>query len=166
MSMLASTVELEDASAAQVLQRLRADAAVEYVSIDRRRFPHATNPNDPLFLNQWYLKDTEPSAVNAIAAWDREVGSAGVVIAVLDTGVLYDHPDLGRGDRGGKLLPGYDFVSLQHMTNDGDGRDANPSDPGDWVDSTDKARYGIHQLRHRGQLLAWHAGGRDDRCAD
>ena len=138
-SMLASIVELEDASAAQVLQRLRADAAVEYVAIDRRRYPHATNPNDPLFLNQWYLKDTEPSAVNAIAAWDREVGAAGVVVAVLDTGVLYDHPDLGRGDRGGKLLPGYDFVSLQHMTNDGDGRDANPSDPGDWVDSTDKA---------------------------
>ncbi len=54
--MLASTVELEDASATQVLQRLRADAAVEYVSIDRRRYPHATNPNDPLFLNQWYLK--------------------------------------------------------------------------------------------------------------
>ncbi|HEU5136303.1 MAG TPA: S8 family peptidase [Steroidobacteraceae bacterium] len=138
-SMLASTVDLDDADAAQVLQRLRADAAVEYVAIDRRRFPHATNPNDPLFLNQWYLKDTEPSAVNAIGAWDREVGSAGVVVAVLDTGVLYDHPDLGRADRGGKLLPGYDFVSLQHMTNDGDGRDANPSDPGDWVDSTDKA---------------------------
>ncbi len=66
------------------------------------------------------------------------VGSTGVVIAVLDTGVLYDHPDLGRGDRGGKLLPGFDFVSASHMTNDGDGRDANPSDPGDWVDSSDK----------------------------
>ena len=138
-SMLASTVELEDAGTAQVLERLRADAAVEYVSIDRRRYPHATNPNDPLFLNQWYLKDTEPSAVNAIGAWDREVGSAGVVVAVLDTGILYDHPDLGRADRGGKLLPGYDFVSLQHMNNDGNARDVNPSDPGDWVDSTDKA---------------------------
>ena len=138
-SMLASTVELQDANAAQTLERLRSDAAVEYVSIDRRRFAHATNPNDPLFINQWYLQNTEPAAVNAIDAWDREVGSTGVVIAVLDTGVLYDHPDLGRGDRGGKLLPGYDFVSLQHMTNDGDGRDANPSDPGDWVDSTDKA---------------------------
>jgi serine protease len=138
-SMLASTVELGDASTAQIIERLRADAAVEYVSIDRRRFPHATNPNDALFVNQWYLKDTEPSAVNAIGAWDREVGSQGVVIAVLDTGVLYDHPDLGRADRGGKLLPGFDFVSAQHMTNDGDGRDADPSDPGDWVDSTDKA---------------------------
>lgn len=138
-SMLASTVELGDASAAQILERLRADAAVEYVSIDRRRFPHATTPNDTLFVNQWYLKDAEVSAVNAIGAWDREVGSTGVVIAVLDTGVLYDHPDLGRADHGGKLLPGHDFVSASHMNNDGDARDADPSDPGDWVDSNDKS---------------------------
>jgi len=136
--MLASTVELADSSAAQVLERLRADPAVEYVAVDRRRFPQATTPNDSLFVNQWYLKDVEVSAVNAIGAWDQEVGSTGVVIAVIDTGVLYDHPDLGRADRGGKLLPGYDFVTQSHMTNDGDARDANPSDPGDWVDSTDK----------------------------
>ena len=137
-SMLASTIELGDASVAQVLERLRADPAVEYVSIDRRRFPHAT-PNDTLFANQWYLRNTEVSSVDAIGAWDREQGSTGVVIAVLDTGVLYDHPDLGRGDHGGKLLPGYDFVSQAHMTNDGDGRDNNPSDPGDWVDAADKS---------------------------
>ena len=135
--MLAGTIEVGDSSAAQILERLRADPAVEYASVDRRRYPHAT-PNDALFGNQWYLKSTEVSAVNAVDAWDREAGSTGVVIAVLDTGVLYDHPDLGRADHGGKLLPGYDFVSASHMTNDGDGRDANPSDPGDWVNSNDK----------------------------
>jgi len=137
--MMAGNIELSDLSAAQVLEQLRADAAVEYVAIDQRRYPHATNPNDVLFTNQWYLKDTEVSAVNAIGAWDTDRGSAGVVIAVLDTGVLYDHPDLGRGDRGGKLLPGFDFVAPDHMSNDGDTRDADPSDPGDWIDSTDKA---------------------------
>ena len=68
-------------------------------------------PNDTLFNSQWYLSATEVSAVNAVNAWDRELGSTGVVVAVLDTGVLYDHPDLGRGDRGGKLLPGFDFVN-------------------------------------------------------
>ena len=101
------------------------------------------------------------SAVNAIGAWDREVGSTGVVIAVLDTGVLYDHPDLGRADRGGKLLPGFDFVTASHMTNDGDGRDADPSDPGDWVDSTDKANTALCELRDlgaaRGMARAWPA---------
>ena len=152
--MLASTVELGDASSTAALERLRTDPAVEYVTIDQRRFPQATNPNDTLFVNQWYLKDTEPSAVNAIGAWDREVGSTGVVIAVLDTGVLYDHPDLGRADRGGKLLPGFDFVSLSHMTNDGDGRDANPSDPGDWVDSSDKANSAFTNCDTTGS--SWH----------
>jgi serine protease len=138
-TLLASSIELSDAGATVALERLRADTAVEYVAIDHRRFPHATSPNDPLFANQWYLKNTEVSAVDAIDAWDRELGSVGVVIAVLDTGVLYDHPDLGRGDHGGRLLPGFDFVSASHMTNDGDGRDADPSDPGDWIDSADKA---------------------------
>jgi serine protease len=138
-SLIASTVELRDSSTAQMLERLRADDTVEYVVIDQRRFPHATNPNDTLFTNQWYLKNTEVSAVNAIDAWDIERGSAGVVIAVLDTGVLYDHPDLGRADRGGKLLPGFDFVIAEHMANDGNARDSDPSDPGDWIDAADKA---------------------------
>jgi subtilisin family serine protease len=43
--------------------------------------------------------------------WDITTGSKGVVIAVIDTGVLFDHPDLLRAGTGGKLLPGYDFVS-------------------------------------------------------
>jgi len=152
--MLASTVELGDVSAVQVLERLRADPAVEHVSLDRRRFAHATTPNDSLFANQWYLQNTEVSAVNAIGAWDRELGSTGVVIAVLDTGVLYDHADLGRADRGGKLLPGFDFVTASHMTNDGDGRDSNPSDPGDWVDATDKANTEFANCETSGS--SWH----------
>jgi serine protease len=138
-SMVANSVALDGATADEVLARLRSDPAVEYVARDHRRFPHVTQPNDPLFGGQWYLKDTEVSAVDAINAWDRELGRNGVVIAVVDTGVLYDHPDLGRADRGGKLLPGYDFVSAAHMTNDGNGRDADPSDPGDWVNATDRA---------------------------
>ncbi|MEO8061958.1 MAG: S8 family serine peptidase [Pseudomonadota bacterium] len=137
-SMLASSVDVAETSAADALERLRADAAVEYAVPDRRRFAQATNPSDPLFSGQWYLKNTEVSSVDAIGAWDTEIGSTGIVIAVLDTGVLYDHPDLGRGDSGGKLLPGYDFVSGTAQANDGGGRDADPSDPGDWIDANDK----------------------------
>jgi len=131
-TMLASHVELAGASREQVLERLRQDPQVEYVALDRRRYPHATNPNDALFSGQWYLKATEVSAVNAINAWDEGQGTNGVIVAVLDTGVLYDHPDLGRGDHGGKLLPGYDFVSGVAQANDDTGRDADPSDPGGW----------------------------------
>jgi serine protease len=137
-SMLASTVDLGDSSPEQVLERLRADPAIEFAVPDHRRFAQAT-PNDPLFAGQWYLQNTQVSAVNAVAAWDRELGRSGVVVAVLDTGVLYDHPDLGRGDAGGKLLPGYDFIASAINANDGDGRDANPSDPGDWVSDSDRS---------------------------
>ena len=135
---MAGKVALEGRTATEALDQLRADPAVAYAVLDRRRFAQVTNPNDTLFSGQWYLKDTEVSAVNAIGAWDTELGSTGIVIAVLDTGVLYDHPDLGRGDAGGKLLPGYDFVSGTAQANDGGGRDANPSDPGDWIDANDK----------------------------
>ena len=138
-TMLASHVEAAGASRDQILERLRADPQVEYVALDRRRYPHATNPNDTLFRGQWYLKATEVSAVNAINAWDQERGTNGAVVAVLDTGVLYDHPDLGRGDHGGKLLPGFDFVSGMAQANDEDGRDDDPSDPGDWITSTDQS---------------------------
>ncbi len=118
------------------LERLRGDPAVESVSLDARRFPHAV-PNDSLFTNQWYLQAAEVSAVNAVGAWDREVGSNGVVVAVLDTGVLFGHPDLARTSAGGKLLPGHDFVGAPR-SNDGDDWDADPADPGDWIDSDDR----------------------------
>ena len=57
-------------------------------------------------------------------AWLR-ANPAPVVVAVLDTGITA-HPDLL-----GRVLPGYDFVSDVDYANDGDGRDADPSDPGD-----------------------------------
>lgn len=136
-AVMAASIDLADRAEDQALEALRADPSVEYVSIDRRRYPHAA-PNDPLFAGQWYLQNTETSAVNAVGAWDSELGSAGIVVAVLDTGILYDHPDLGRGDAGGRLLPGFDFVSGTLQANDGNGRDSNPTDPGDWIDDDDK----------------------------
>jgi serine protease len=136
-SMIASTVDLTDTTEAAALERLRADPAVEFASPDRIRYAHAT-PSDPGFAGQWYLRAAEVSAVNATVAWDSELGRAGIVVAVLDTGVIYDHPDLGRGDLGGRLLPGFDFVSSTLRGNDGDGRDADPSDPGDWLNDADK----------------------------
>jgi len=124
------------------LERLRADADVVYASPDLRRHIHALT-NDPLLDTQWYLSNAQPAATRSIAAWDLSTGSPDIVVAVLDTGVRFDHPDLGRVADGGKLLPGYDFVANAAFSNDGDARDADPSDPGDWVDDTDRAQPGF-----------------------
>jgi serine protease len=137
---------------ATTLAKLNAQADVEFAVADERRFAHAL-PNDPLFTatsgrtGQWYLNSLEVAATNALNAWNYSTGGgsgSGVIVAVVDTGVRYDHPDLLKAENGGKLLPGYDFVSCDQTpcsgsgqtfltANDGDGWDADASDPGDWV---------------------------------
>lgn len=82
-------------------------------------------PNDTFYASdQWNLYDSY--GIHAPGAWDIERGSAGQVIAVLDTGILA-HQDLDPG----RILPGYDFVSDPVSGGDGDGRDADATDPGD-----------------------------------
>ena len=135
-------------TADSVLARLQSTPDIEYAVPDRRRYRHAL-PDDPLYSGQWYLQTAQPAAIAASNAWDVTTGSTGTVIAFIDTGVRFDHPDLQRAEQGGRLLPGYDFVSADPKAsasqpdtflgaNDGNGWDADPSDPGDWVNSTDK----------------------------
>ncbi|WP_130483660.1 S8 family peptidase [Sphaerotilus mobilis] len=100
------------------------DNAVEYVELDRILTAQWL-PNDPQFINQWDLSDAT-AGLNLPAAWDLGRG-AGVVVAVIDTGVR-PHADLSAN-----LLPGYDFISMTTVANDGNGRDADASDPGDWA---------------------------------
>lgn len=119
--------------------RLAQDPDVEYAEVDRRARRTAV-PNDPRFasvggngpaVGQWYLKAPAgdiASSIDAVAAWDITTGSASIIVAVLDTGVRPNHPDLA-----GKLIGGYDFVTDTSISNDGNGRDADPSDPGDWL---------------------------------
>jgi serine protease len=87
--------------------------------------------NDPIFVrgDQWSLQDVASTGyvgIDATHAWDITTGSATMVIAVVDSGIVV-HPDLT-----GRILPGYDFVSDPTDANDGGGRDADPTDPGDW----------------------------------
>lgn len=130
---------------AALAARLAALSDVEYAVVDERKRPLAA-PNDPRYgpgqattpvAGQWYLRTPDAtlvSAINAEAAWALTTGSPNVVVAVLDTGVRPEHPDLA-----GKLLPGYDFVSEVSAANDGDGRDNDPSDPGDWITDAENA---------------------------
>lgn len=116
------------------LRRMRLHPEVESVEPDVLMKRLAV-PSDPDYLvRQWYLRPPATggaAAINAEQAWDRSTGSASLTVAVLDTGVRLQHPELA-----GRLWPGYDFVSEVEFAGDGNGRDADPSDPGDWVTST------------------------------
>jgi len=101
-----------------------ADPNIAYAEPDRKMYPMFT-PNDTSYSSQWDLYETT-GGIRAPAAWDLSTGS-GVVVAVIDTGYR-PHADLS-----GQIVAGYDMINDTAVSNDGGGRDSDPSDPGDWV---------------------------------
>jgi len=107
-----------------LLGRLKADPRVEYAEVDLRVFPTFT-PNDTSYSSQWHYFDAT-AGINAPAAWDI-VDGTGEVVAVVDTGIT-PHSDLSAN-----IVAGYDFITDTARARDGDGRDVNPNDEGDYV---------------------------------
>lgn len=107
-----------------LLQRLRQDPNIEYAEADLMMQPSFI-PNDQFYDLQWHYFETA-GGINVEDAWDINTGE-GVVVAVLDTGYT-EHVDLA-----GNILPGYDMISDDFVGNDGDGRDSDALDAGDWV---------------------------------
>lgn len=134
MAVGAHVVGVEGAQTAQEIEALaRAlaqDPDVEYAEAERIRRP-ALIPNDEFLPAQTYLFN-EPTGIDAFAAWDVTTGGSRTIVAVLDTGIR-PHVAMSR-----RILPGYDFISDATRANDGDGRDADASDPGDWVTRADR----------------------------
>ena len=139
-----------------------ADAEVEWAEVDHKRYIQASPVNDPLYPDglstsvapqgpvsgQWYLRAPTLSDANGMAvrssidiepAWAITHGATSVIIADVDTGITV-HPDLTAGNS--KMIAGYDFVSGATIANDGDGRDSDPSDPGDYVTAAENSTTG------------------------
>ena len=88
-----------------------------------------SSPDDTFADQQWSLRTDAAGASGLFGSHEYLTGADNIVVAVVDSGVL-QHEDL-------HFLPGYDFIHNPTVGNDGDGRDHDPSDPGDWVDNED-----------------------------
>lgn len=110
---------------ATTLMALSQQPEVEYIVPDRIMQP-VMIPNDNLYSQQWDFFE-ETGGVNIPVAWDITTGSATTRVGVVDTGYR-PHVDLVDN-----ILPGYDFISDPFVANDGDGREADAQDPGDWL---------------------------------
>lgn len=91
-------------------------------------------PNDTYYDKQWHYPQ-----INLPQTWDLTQGSANVIVAVLDTGIVSTHPEFA-----GRLIPGYDMISDPASAGDGNGRDPNPEDVGDQQTPQGSSFHGTH----------------------
>ncbi len=93
-------------------------------------------PNDPGYPLQWHYFNNgsgsgqAPGGINLPKVWQDNQGDPSVVVAVIDTGILKNHPDISGSSN---MLSGYDMISDSFTANDGNGRDSDASDSGDAI---------------------------------
>ncbi len=75
-------------------------------------FHEDATPNDEYFGQQWALEQPSDEDIDATAAWDVETGDYSIKLAILDSGIDYDHDDLGNAfGTGWKVSGGWDYVN-------------------------------------------------------
>jgi len=102
----------QDRTMDEILATYNSNPAVEYAEPIYLRNAFLA-PNDPDFSKQWGLNSLSDVDIDAPEGWDVETGKSGVIIAIVDSGVDLDHPDLL-----GKMTPGYDFVNDDNLADD------------------------------------------------
>ncbi|MCE2028296.1 TonB-dependent receptor domain-containing protein [Sessilibacter corallicola] len=107
-----------------IISEIMTDPNVEYAEPDLMMHPLAI-PTDPRYNEQWHYFETT-GGLNLPTAWDTSTGS-GAIVGVIDTGYR-PHADLVAN-----ILPGYDMISDATVARDGNGRDNNALDEGDWT---------------------------------
>lgn len=103
-----------------LVETLRTVPGVASTDVNRVLDLHKV-PNDPGYSEQWGYGSYP--GMHLAPVWDETVGDSAVIVAVLDTGIDDEHPDLVAN-----LLPGFDFISLLDNSGDGDGVDLDPFD--------------------------------------
>ena len=146
MHLLTLPTAMPVAEAESLAARVAADPQVAYAEPDYI-LTAALTPTDPRYApDMWHLKPVVATAAagpttnygaNLPPAWDVTTGSAGITVAIIDSGGLLTHEDLSGRTPSGNA--GYDMIIDTEVANDGSGRDSNPADPGDWVTSAESA---------------------------
>ena len=132
---ISTTQKLNASEAEQLMRQIAANPNVEFVQVDRL-LQHTLTPNDSSYSQQWGYFDAD-AGIRANQAWDVANGS-GIIVAVLDTGHV-SHSDLNANVSGG-----YDFINDATVAGDGNGRDSDPSDPGDYYGGNGSSWHGTH----------------------
>ncbi len=138
-----------------LLKRLAAPNEPRFAQWQWNLFAPTTTYNGTVLSNSTAKSATATGGTNMPPAWDLTMGSNAVVVAVIDTGIV-NHPDLNGNATpapyvpAGRFVSGYDFISSDvgagtlpsnFVANDNDGRDPDPTDPGDWVTATEESTY-------------------------
>lgn len=124
----------------EAVRRLRASG--RYRRVEPNWIRHSLQvPNDTYYPNQWHYP-----AIHLPQAWDLTTGDSSVVVAVLDTGILPNHPEFTdpANPANTQLTGCYDFVSDPARSGDGDGIDADPTDTGENVAGRTSSFHGSH----------------------